>query len=92
MKKQWLIGAAAAALIAGLAGGYGILENKGAAGADNEPEIVLCYGEVNPEGLPALVGLVRNDGGRDRPMLAAVLGPLVPPERLYGNEQLLDKN
>lgn len=50
MKKQWLIGAAAAALIAGLAGGYGILGNKGAAGADNEPEIVLCYGEVNPEG------------------------------------------
>ena len=50
MKKQWLIGAAAAALIAGLAGGYGILENRGAAGADNEPEIVLCYGEVNPEG------------------------------------------
>jgi len=50
LKKQWLIGAAAAALIAGLAGGYGILENKGAAGADNEPEIVLCYGEVNPEG------------------------------------------
>ena len=29
MKKQWLIGAAAAALIAGLAGGYGILGNKG---------------------------------------------------------------
>lgn len=29
MKKQWLIGAAAAALIAGLAGGYGILENRG---------------------------------------------------------------
>ena len=51
-----------------------------------------ALGEVNPEGLPALIGLVRNDGGRDRPMLAAVLGPLVPPERLYGNEQLLDKN
>ena len=50
MKKQLLIGAAAAVLIAGLAGGYGILGNKGAAGADNEPEIVLCYGEVNPEG------------------------------------------
>lgn len=50
VEKQWLIGAAAAALIAGLAGGYGILENRGAAGADNEPEIVLCYGEVNPEG------------------------------------------
>lgn len=51
-----------------------------------------ALGQVNPEGLPALVGLVRNDGARDRPLLAAVLGPLEPPERLYGNEQLLDKN
>ena len=34
MKKQWLIGAAAAALIAGLAGGYGILGNKGAQGME----------------------------------------------------------
>ena len=50
MKRQLIIGAAAAVLIAGLAGGYGVLRNRGAAGADNEPEIVLCYGEVNPEG------------------------------------------
>ena len=50
LKKQLIIGAAAAVLIAGLAGGYGVLRNKGAVGADNEPEIVLCYGEVNPEG------------------------------------------
>lgn len=55
LKKQLLIGAAAAVLIAGLAGGYGILGNKGAAGADNEPEIVLCYGEVNPEDRKSVV-------------------------------------
>ena len=36
--------------------------------------------------LPALVGLVRDDNGVDRPLLAAVLGPLEPPERLYGDE------
>ncbi|MFQ9705083.1 MAG: hypothetical protein ACLR0U_30795 [Enterocloster clostridioformis] len=36
MKKQLLI-AAAAVLIAGLAGGYGILGNKEPRGADNEP-------------------------------------------------------
>ena len=45
-------------------------------------------GKVNPEALPALVGLVRDDNGVDRPLLAAVLGPLEPPKRLYGDEQL----
>ena len=44
-------------------------------------------GQVELESLPALVGLVREDGGVDRPLLAAVLGPLSPPERLYGEEQ-----
>lgn len=45
-------------------------------------------GNVNPEALPALVALVRDDNGVDRPLLAAVLGPLEPPKRLYGDEQL----
>ena len=45
-------------------------------------------GKVNPEALPALVGLVRDDEGRERPLLAAVLGPLEPPKRLYGDEEL----
>ena len=45
-------------------------------------------GKVNPEALPALVGLVREDAEREKPLLAAVLGPLEPPKRLYGEEQL----
>ena len=45
-------------------------------------------GKVNPEGLPAVVGLVRRSEDGDRPLLVAVLGPLEPPIRLYGLEQL----
>jgi len=45
-------------------------------------------GLVNPEALPAMVVLVRNFGGREQSVLAAVLGPLEPPVRLYGDEQL----
>ena len=44
-------------------------------------------GLVNPEALPALVGLVREQDDRQSPLLAAVLGPLEPPLRLYGEEQ-----
>ena len=45
-------------------------------------------GKVNPEALPAVVGLVRRFAEGDRPLLVAVLGPLEPPVRLYGEEQL----
>ena len=45
-------------------------------------------GKVNPEALPAVVGLVRCFQEGDRPLLVAVLGPLEPPIRLYGEEQL----
>ena len=45
-------------------------------------------GKVNPEGLPAVVGLVRRSEDGDRPLLVAVLGPLEPPIRLYGGEEL----
>lgn len=50
MKKRTLIGAAAILLAVGCLGGYILLEKRAAARADSEPEIVLCYGEVNPEG------------------------------------------
>lgn len=45
-------------------------------------------GKVNPEALPAVVGLMRRFADGDRPLLVAVLGPLEPPKRLYGEEQL----
>jgi hypothetical protein len=51
-------------------------------------------GKVKPEALPALIGLVRgsgdgaSDGNGDSTTLVAVLGPLEPPVRLYGEEQL----
>lgn len=45
-------------------------------------------GKVNREALPAVVGLVRRFSDGDRPLLVAVLGPLEPPVRLYGEEQL----
>lgn len=45
-------------------------------------------GKVNPEALPAVVGLVRRFEDGDRPLLVAVLGPLEPPRRLYGEEEL----
>ena len=45
---------------------------------------------INPEGLPALVGLVRDGADDGVSQLAAVLGPLEPPKRLYGNEQTME--
>lgn len=45
-------------------------------------------GKVNPEALPAVVGLMRRFEAGDRPLLVAVLGPLEPPRRLYGEEEL----
>lgn len=44
-------------------------------------------GKIEEEALPALVGLVREGADGERPILAAVLGPLAPPLRLYGEEQ-----
>ena len=38
--------------------------------------------------LPALVMLVRDGNSEAQPLAAAVLGPLLPPERVYGYEQL----
>lgn len=49
-KKRMIIGAAAAVLMGGCLAGYVLMEKNAAAGGDIEPEIVLCYGEVNPEG------------------------------------------
>ncbi|HOV97032.1 MAG TPA: type II secretion system protein [Thermomonas sp.] len=48
------------------------------------------FGLINPEGLPALVGLVRDGADDGVSQLAAVLGPLEPPKRLYGNEQTME--
>lgn len=45
-------------------------------------------GVVNPEAIPAFVGLMRRFEAGDRPLLVAVLGPLEPPKRLYGEEEL----
>ena len=44
-------------------------------------------GLVKPERLPAMVALMRGKLGKP-PMLAAVLGPLEPPERFYSSEQM----
>ena len=38
--------------------------------------------------LPALIMLVRGGQGQAQPLAAAILGPLLPPERIYGYEQL----
>ena len=38
--------------------------------------------------LPAMIMLVRGSQGQAQPLAAAVLGPLVPPVRVYGYEQL----
>ena len=45
-------------------------------------------GLVKPEALPAMVILQRRRHDRDDSLVAAVLGPLEPPKRLYGDEQL----
>ena len=45
-------------------------------------------GLVKPEALPAMVVLERQLQGREHPLMSAVLGPLEPPERLYGDEQI----
>lgn len=47
-------------------------------------------GLIDPEGLPALIGLVREGRGDGVSQLAAVLGPLLPPKRLYGDEQTME--
>lgn len=46
-----------------------------------------ALGKVDEEALPALVALVREGEDGENSMLASVLGPLVPPLRLYGEEQ-----
>jgi len=38
--------------------------------------------------LPAMIMLVRGGQGQAQPLAAAILGPLVPPARVYGYEQL----
>ena len=38
--------------------------------------------------LPAIVILVRGGKAQEQPLAAAVLGPLVPPLRIYGYEQM----
>ena len=45
-------------------------------------------GMRTPGELPALVMLVRAGNGQAQPLAAAVLGPLEPPVRVYGYEQL----
>ncbi|WP_189375950.1 hypothetical protein [Thermomonas carbonis] len=45
-------------------------------------------GLVKPEKLPAVVMLSRGENSGLSPALAAVLGPLEPPYRLYGLEQM----
>lgn len=45
-------------------------------------------GLVKPEALPAMVVLRRRVGEVEDPLLAAVLGPLEPPLRLYGDEEI----
>ena len=49
MKKKIVIGSVLAVLVSGCLGAYVVLDSKGN-GADSEPELVLGYGEVNPEG------------------------------------------
>ena len=45
-------------------------------------------GKRTPGELPAMVMLVRDSQRLAQPLAAAVLGPLEPPERIYGYEQL----
>ena len=45
-------------------------------------------GLVKPEALPAMVIFKRTVRGEDAPLMAAALGPLEPPIRLYGDEEL----
>lgn len=47
-----------------------------------------AHGLVKPEALPAMVVFRRQLAGREHPVVAAVLGPLEPPTRLYGDEEL----
>ena len=44
-------------------------------------------GKVHPGAWPAVVALVREAADGERAVLAAVLGPLEPPRRLYGEEE-----
>ena len=45
-------------------------------------------GKRTPGELPAMIMLVRDGQTRAQPLAAAVLGPLLPPERIYGYEQV----
>ena len=45
-------------------------------------------GKRTPGELPALIMLVREGQTQAQPLAAAVLGPLLPPERIYGYEEL----
>ncbi len=45
-------------------------------------------GNRKPGELPALVMLVRDGNAQAQPMAAAVLGPLLPPKRVYGYEEV----
>lgn len=71
----------------GSAGAHFIYVDEAAKQTDSWPPKL---GVVNPEGLPALIGLVREGTGEGVSQLAAVLGPLTPPKRLYGNEQTME--
>lgn len=46
------------------------------------------FGKRTQGELPAVVMLVRNGNSLAQPLAAAVFGPLLPPQRIYGFEQL----
>jgi len=50
MKRNTLIAAGLAVLIGGSLAGYGVMRKNAEIVSEVEPDIVLCYGEVNPEG------------------------------------------
>lgn len=80
-KERWSL------LLQGVAGAHFIYVDGASKQTDQWPPKL---GLVNPEGLPALIGLVREGTGEGVSQLAAVLGPLQPPKRLYGDEQTMD--
>lgn len=45
------------------------------------------FGKRTPGELPSVVALVRDGQGEAQPIVAAVLGPLVPPLRVFGFDQ-----
>lgn len=64
---------------------FSYLDEAGKASATWPPQLGLQ--DAGPT-LPAAVLLTRREGGQERLQAAAVLGPLKPPVRLYGDEQL----